>query len=47
MDVYTCPWCPTQVATFESQDESRRFMESHLDSHFAHAIGRPAPEVAA
>jgi hypothetical protein len=38
---YGCPWCPVVVVVVDSDDEARRFMESHLDVHFAHAIGRP------
>lgn len=38
---YGCPWCPVVVVVVDSDDEARRYMESHLDQHFAHAVGRP------
>ncbi len=41
MEGYSCPWCPTSVLVVDDQAAARRVMESHLDSHFAHAIGRP------
>jgi hypothetical protein len=44
---FSCPWCPTVVVTVESPDAARNWMEAHLDGHFAHAIGRPVPGVAA
>lgn len=38
---YGCPWCPVVVVVVDSQEAARRYMESHLDVHFAHAVGRP------
>lgn len=46
-DGYSCPWCPTVVMVVDSARAAREFMESHLDGHFAQAIGRPRQDVAA
>lgn len=41
VDQFRCPWCPLVVLMVDSEDAGRAYMEAHLDSHFAHAIGRP------
>lgn len=38
---YGCPWCPIVVVVVDCEDAARRYMESHLDAHFSHPIGRP------
>lgn len=43
---YGCPWCPVVVVVVDSEDEARDYMQSHLDNHFAHAVGRPKPGAA-
>lgn len=42
-DGYSCPWCPTVVLVVDDQASAVRVMETHLDGHFAHAVGRPTP----
>ena len=41
LEGYGCPWCPIVVMVFDSEEDARRYMETHLDSHFSHAVGRP------
>jgi hypothetical protein len=41
LEGYGCPWCPVVVVVVDCEDAARRVMESHLDVHFAHAVGRP------